>query len=199
MTGACRLLWPPLVVIDASCEAPWALSLVDGAKKCKSNAEYQACLNILLRCSFSSAKKMQTSAMKACFQIAECCFSSAKIRHFSAVCSFVEWLVKQNRAKRARDSAVSCWVCAEYVNLEFCVLYLLLYIVTFGNNTNVVKVVMVKVVKLDFWKYFSRLKIVYINNIYYLYILSLELSSLIRFRVWPLWPWPLWPLWPELP
>ena len=32
----------------------------------------------------------------------------------------------------------------------FCVLYLLHYIVTFGNNTNVVKVVMVKVVKLDF-------------------------------------------------
>ena len=32
MTGACRLLWPPLVVIDASCEAPWALSLVDAAK-----------------------------------------------------------------------------------------------------------------------------------------------------------------------
>ena len=27
----------------------------------------------------SSAKKMQTSAMKACFQIAECSFSSAKI------------------------------------------------------------------------------------------------------------------------
>ena len=153
MTGACRLLWPPLVVIDASCEALIALSLVDGAKK------------------------MQTSAMKACFQIAECCFSSAKIIHFSAVCSFVEWLVKQNRSKTARDSAVSCWVCAEYVNLEFCVLYLLLYIVTFGNNTNVVKVVMVKVVKLDFWKYFSRLKIVYINNIYYLYILSLELFS----------------------
>ena len=95
MTGACRLLWPPLVVIDASCEAPWALSLVDGAKK------------------------MQTSAMKACFQIAECCFSSAKIRHFSAVCSFVEWLVKQNRSKKARNSAVSCWVCVEYVNLEF--------------------------------------------------------------------------------
>ena len=29
--------------------------------------------------SFSSAKKMQTSAMKAGFQIAECSFSSAKI------------------------------------------------------------------------------------------------------------------------
>ena len=27
----------------------------------------------------SSAKKMQTSAMKACFQIAECRFSSAKV------------------------------------------------------------------------------------------------------------------------
>ena len=95
MTGACRLLWPPLVVIDASCEAPWALSLVDGAKK------------------------MQTSAMKACFQIAECCFSSAKIRHFSAVCSFVEWLVKGNRSRMTRNSTVSCCVCAEYVNLEF--------------------------------------------------------------------------------
>jgi hypothetical protein len=38
----------------------------------------------------------------------------------------------------------------EYENFDFCVLYLLLYIVTFENNTNVVKVVMVKVVKLDF-------------------------------------------------
>ena len=95
MTGACRLLWPPLVVIDASCEALIALSLVDGAKK------------------------MQTSAMKACFQIAECCFSSAKIQHFSAVCSFVEWLVKGNRSRMTRNSAVSCWVCVEYVNFEF--------------------------------------------------------------------------------
>ena len=88
-------------------------------RKCKSNAEYQACLNILLRCSFSSLKKMQTSAMKACFQIAECCFSSAKIIHFSAVCSFVEWLVKQNRSKKARNSAVSCWLCVEYANFDF--------------------------------------------------------------------------------
>ena len=30
----------------------------------------------------SSAKKMQTSAMKVYFQIAECSFSSAKIRFF---------------------------------------------------------------------------------------------------------------------
>ena len=28
-------------------------------RKCKSNSEYQACLNILLRCSFSSAKIQQ--------------------------------------------------------------------------------------------------------------------------------------------
>ena len=95
MTGACRLLWPPLVVIDASYEASWALSLVDGAKK------------------------MQTSAMKACFQIAECCFSSAKIIHFSAVCSFVEWLVKQSRSKMARNSAVSYWECVEYIKFDF--------------------------------------------------------------------------------
>ena len=48
-----------------------------------------------------------------------------------------------------RNNTVSCCVCVEYANLEFRVLYLLLYIVTFGNNTNVVKVVMVKVVKLE--------------------------------------------------
>jgi hypothetical protein len=39
-------------------------------------------------CSFSSAKEMQTSAKKACFQFAECSFSSAKIR-FSLVTSKV--------------------------------------------------------------------------------------------------------------
>jgi len=38
----------------------------------------KACFQIT-ECSFSSAKKMQTSAMKAGFQIAECSFSSAKI------------------------------------------------------------------------------------------------------------------------
>ncbi len=43
----------------------------------------KACFQIA-ECSFSSAKKMQTSAMKACFQIAECSFSSANImKYFS--------------------------------------------------------------------------------------------------------------------
>ena len=56
----------------------------------------------------------------------------------------------QSSSKMTRNSAVSCCVCVEYANLEFCVLYPLHYIVTLGNNTNVVKVVMVKVVKLDF-------------------------------------------------
>ena len=37
-------------------------------------------INILLRCSLSYAKIMQMSAMKTCFQIAECSLSSAKIR-----------------------------------------------------------------------------------------------------------------------
>ena len=32
---------------------------------------------------FTAAKIMQTSAMKACFQIAECSLSNAKIRTFS--------------------------------------------------------------------------------------------------------------------
>jgi len=41
----------------------------------------KACFQIA-ECSFSSAKIMQMSAMKACFQIAECSFSSAKITYF---------------------------------------------------------------------------------------------------------------------
>ena len=35
------------------------------------------------------SKKMQTSAMKACFQIAECSFSAAKIRNISLLCKFL--------------------------------------------------------------------------------------------------------------
>ena len=39
----------------------------------------KACFQIA-ECSLSSAKIMQTSAMKACFQIAECSISSTKIK-----------------------------------------------------------------------------------------------------------------------
>jgi hypothetical protein len=38
----------------------------------------KACF-LIAECSLSYAKIMQTSAMKACFQIAECSLSSAKI------------------------------------------------------------------------------------------------------------------------
>ena len=48
----------------------------------------KACFQIA-ECSFSSAKKMQTSAMKACFQIAECSFSSANIWNISLSCKFL--------------------------------------------------------------------------------------------------------------
>ena len=92
-----------------------------------------------------------------------------------------------------RNSAVSCWLCVEYAtSIFFCVLYPLHYIVTFGNNTNVVKVIMVKVVKLDFWKYFSRLKIVYINNILFIYTIfrtffpsENEFDRNDHDRIWP--------------
>ena len=50
-------------------------------KKMQTSAK-KACFQFA-ECSFSSAKKMQTSAKKACFQLAECSFSSAKIRLFS--------------------------------------------------------------------------------------------------------------------
>ena len=41
----------------------------------------KACFQIA-ECSLSSAKIMQMSAMKACFLIAECSLSSAKITYF---------------------------------------------------------------------------------------------------------------------
>jgi hypothetical protein len=37
------------------------------------------------------AKKMQTSAKKACFQFAECCFSSAKIRLYPETRKDLGW------------------------------------------------------------------------------------------------------------
>ena len=53
-----------------------------GAKKMQTSAK-KACFQFA-ECSFSSAKKMQTSAKKACFQFAECSFSSAKKMQTSA-------------------------------------------------------------------------------------------------------------------
>ena len=44
----------------------------------------KACFQIA-ECSLSSAKIVQASAMKACFQIAECSLSSAKIVQASAM------------------------------------------------------------------------------------------------------------------
>jgi len=48
----------------------------------------KACFQIA-ECSFSSAKKMQTSAMKACFQIAECSFSSAKLSNIPVTSKYL--------------------------------------------------------------------------------------------------------------
>ena len=45
----------------------------------------KACFQIA-ECSFASAKIMKTNAMKACFQIAECNFAAAKIRFSSERC-----------------------------------------------------------------------------------------------------------------
>ena len=46
------------------------------AKKIQTSAK-KACFQFA-KCSFSSAKKMQTSAKKACFQFSECSFSYAE-------------------------------------------------------------------------------------------------------------------------
>ncbi len=45
----------------------------------------KACFQIA-ECSLSYAKIMQASAMKACFQIAECSLSYAKIQNYFKVC-----------------------------------------------------------------------------------------------------------------
>ena len=43
----------------------------------------------IAECSFSYAKKMQTSAMKTCFQIAECSFSYAKLSNISVTSKYL--------------------------------------------------------------------------------------------------------------
>jgi len=50
------------------------------------------------------AKKMQTSAKKACFQFAECSFSSAKIRHFLVTSKVLGKNVGMRRKKKIGDS-----------------------------------------------------------------------------------------------
>ena len=50
------------------------------------------------------AKKMQTSAKKACFQFAECSFSSAKIRLFLLTSKVLGENVGMGRKKKKGDS-----------------------------------------------------------------------------------------------
>ena len=73
-----------------------------GAKKMQTSAK-KACFQFA-ECSFSSAKKMQTSAKKACFQFAECSFSSAKIRLFLVTSKVLgkKYLKRMRRKKNRR-------------------------------------------------------------------------------------------------
>ena len=75
-----------------------------GAKKMQTSAK-KACFQFA-ECSFSSAKKMQTSAKKACFQFAECSFSSAKIRLFLVTSKDLgeKYLKRMGRKKKIGDS-----------------------------------------------------------------------------------------------
>ena len=73
-----------------------------GAKKMQTSAK-KACFQFA-ECSFSSAKKMQTSAKKACFQFAECSFSYAKIRFFLVTSKILgkKYLKRGRRKKKNR-------------------------------------------------------------------------------------------------
>ena len=59
------------------------------------------------------AKKMQTSAKKACFQFAECSFSSAKIRLFLLTSKVLGENVGMGRKKkgdsRNREPPIGCY------------------------------------------------------------------------------------------
>ena len=69
------------------------------AKKMQTSAK-KACFQFA-ECSFSSAKKMQTSAKKACFQFAECSFSYATIRLFLVTSKVLgKKYLKRGRRKR---------------------------------------------------------------------------------------------------
>ena len=56
------------------------------------------------------AKKMQTSAKKACFQLAECSFSSAKLRLFLVTFKVfgknIGMMIKKNRRLRNGESPI---------------------------------------------------------------------------------------------
>ena len=75
-----------------------------GAKKMQTSAK-KACFQFA-ECSFSSAKKMQTSAKKACFQFAECSFSSAKIRLFLVTSKFLGKNIARVVKKKTGDSGM---------------------------------------------------------------------------------------------
>ena len=80
----------------------WTQYCYSLAKKMQTSAK-KACFQFA-ECSFSSAKKMQTSAKKACFQFAECSFSSAKIRLFLITSKVLgkKYLKRMGRNKNRR-------------------------------------------------------------------------------------------------
>ena len=61
------------------------------------------------------AKKMQTSAKKACFQFAECSFSSAKIRLFLVTSKVLGKKLEKDEEKekigdsRKREPSIGCY------------------------------------------------------------------------------------------
>ena len=75
-----------------------------GAKKMQTSAK-KACFQFA-KCSFSSAKKMQTSAKKTCFQFAECSFSSAKLRLFLVTSKFLGENIARVVKKKIGDSGM---------------------------------------------------------------------------------------------
>ena len=82
MTGACRLLWPPLVVIDASCEAPWALSLVDDAKNMQIECRILSLLKYFAEMQLfffkENANERNESLLSNCRVLLFCCKDTTK-------------------------------------------------------------------------------------------------------------------------
>ena len=125
------------------------------------------------------------------FLLLRCSLSSAKIIQKMIGCSFVEWLVGQESARYCCKS------------LRMCELWIMIFF-SYGRKQAYVGILRVchfgqSQIGQTRFKVKKVLKIVYINKIFYLYILFLDMKIYFKSRVWPKWLWPtLTPSWDSM-
>jgi len=83
-----RFCFIALKFFEVDNDSPCQLLTVITDTKTMQMSAMKACFQIA-ECSLSYAKTMQMSAMKACFQIAECSLSYAKLRNGTTECKSI--------------------------------------------------------------------------------------------------------------